>query len=437
MNLRRTAAAGLATVVFSATLAACGGGGGGEGTDGSESSPGTDSTPVTLKFQSLAFLPESQKATKKIVADFNQANPTIKVDLVQGSWDNVHDQLVTQFAGGTAPDVIHDESADMTGFAQGGYLADLSKTMDPAVKSTISPGVLDSVTVNDQLIAAPTLLQSYLVFANKKLLDQAGVKVPTGATMTWDQFQQMAQQVKAKTGKAGVGWGLKNPTASFLNLGMGFGAKYFEGSGKDAKISIGDPELEVPKRIAAMAADGSLDKTTVTQGGSDVLPAWYAGKFAMTVQGSYAAGSFVTDAPKGFEWVALPVLAGTVDASQAANPQTLSVSTDSKHVAQASKFIDFYLKAENLGAVAEGETLIPATKDAQDAVLAKTGGKNGWKEIMASGAGLKKAPFQSVDNYPQWKDQIATPAFQQFLAGKTDAAGLQKALTDGWTSVNR
>lgn len=100
-------------------------------------------------------------------------------------------------------------------------------------------------------------------------------------------------------------------------------------------------------------------------------------------------------------------------------------------------FIDYYMKAENLAGVAEGETLIPATKDAQAAVLSSTGGKNGWKEIMASGAQLQEAPFQTVDNYPQWKDQIATPAFQQFLAGKSDATALQKALTDGWATVNR
>ncbi len=143
----------------------------------------------------------------------------------------------------------------------------------------------------------------------------------------------------------------------------------------------------------------------------------------MTVQGSYAAGSFSADAPKGFEWVALPALAGSVDAAQAANPQTLSVSADSKNVEEASTFINFYMKAENLAAVAEGETLYPATKDAAAAVLQTTGGKDGWNEIIASGEALKKAPFQSVDNYPQWKDQIATPAFQQFLAGKLDAAG--------------
>jgi multiple sugar transport system substrate-binding protein len=400
MNHRRTAAAGFASLLF-ALLAACG---------GSSTPPSTDQGPVTVRFQSLAFLPDSQAATKKIVDDFNAANPDTKVDLVQGSWDNVHDQLVTQFAGGTAPDVIQDESADMTGFAQGGYLADLNATMDPAIKSSISPGVLDSVTVDGKLIAAPTVLQSYLVFANKKMLE---------------------------TGKPGVGWGLKSPTATFLNLALGFGGQYFAGTGKDATIKIGDPELEVPKRIAAMAAKGSLDKATVTQAGSDVLPAWYAGKFAMTVQGSYAAGSFGADAPDGFDWVTLPALAGSVDAAQAANPQTLSVSADSKNVEPASKFVDFYMKAENLAAVAEGETLYPATKDAQQAVIAKTGGENGWDQIVASGNALKKAPFQSVDNYPQWKDQIATPAFQQFLSGKTDATGLQKALTDGWATVNR
>ena len=95
------------------------------------------------------------------------------------------------------------------------------------------------------------------------------------------------------------------------------------------------------------------------------------------------------------------------------------------------------MNAQNLASIAEGETLYPATKDAQQAVITKTGGKDGWKQIVASGDALQKAPFQSVDNYPQWKDQIATPAFQQFLAGKTDAAGLQKALTDGWATVNR
>ena len=51
---------------------------------------------MTLKFQSLAFQKTTVAATKKIVADWNAANPNIQVEYVQGSWDSVHDQLVTQ-----------------------------------------------------------------------------------------------------------------------------------------------------------------------------------------------------------------------------------------------------------------------------------------------------------------------------------------------------
>ena len=54
------------------------------------------------------------------MAAWNEANPDIQVELLQGSWDNVHDQLVTQFAGGTAPDIIHDESADIIGVRRAG-----------------------------------------------------------------------------------------------------------------------------------------------------------------------------------------------------------------------------------------------------------------------------------------------------------------------------
>jgi hypothetical protein len=41
-----------------------------------------------------------------------------------------------------------------------------------------------------------------------------------------------------------------------------------------------------------------------------------------------------------------------------------------------------------------------------------------------------------VENYPKWKDQIATPALQEFLANKIDLAGLGKKLNDGWGQVN-
>ena len=94
------------------------------------------------------------------------------------------------------------------------------------------------------------------------------------------------------------------------------------------------------------------------------------------------------------------------------------------------------MKADNLAAVGQGDWLIPTTKAARDVIEKTTGGKDGWTQTLASGEELTKAPFQSVENYPKWKDQIATPALQEFLANKIDLAGLGKKLNDGWGQVN-
>lgn len=396
---------------------------------------GDSEGPVTLRFNSLAFQEPTIQATKQIVSDWNAEHPDIQVQYVQGSWDSVHDQLVTQLQTGKAADIIHNESADMSGFARQGYLADLEPYLSDEVKSAVPEGVWEAVTVDGEVIAAPTLLQSYLVFANTDLLDQVGVEIPTGETWSWDDFQAAAAQ--ATTDDAyGLGWGLSDPTATVTSLGMNFGATFFDGEGDDAEIAIGDAELELPERIHEMTyEDESVDPTSLTLSGSDVLPGFFAGKYAMTVQGSYVAQQMVQDAPKDFNWAVLPPLSAE-DATQAANPQTLSVPVESDHVEEAAQFINYFMEAQNLAAVAQGDWLIPASTTASDELAANTGGDDGWDQILHSGEYLTKAPFQSVTNYSQWKDQIATPALQKYLADEISLDDLQSELTDGWAQVN-
>ncbi len=422
---------GVAAVAASALLASC-------ATTGSGGSTGTQAPggKVSLRFQSLAFQAPTVTASKKIVADWNAAHPDIQVEYVQGSWDAVHDQLVTQFQGGTAPDIIHDESADITGFAKQGYLADLTPYLSAETRSAVDPGIWKTVTVDGKVVAAPTLLQSYVVFANTDLLKKAGVTVPTGSSWGWDDFRAAAKQASTGT-SAGLGWGLKQPTATVMSLGLNFDGTFFSTSGDKTTIKVGAAETQVPERIHQMAwTDNSLDRTSLTLGGSDVLTAFMAGKYAMTVGGNYAAQQLKEKAPSGFQWVVLPPLKGT-SAQQAANPQTMSVSAQSKNVKAAAQFVDYFMQAKNLASVAQGDWLIPTSGAARDAVAQATGGKDGWDQTLASGKELTQAPFQSVNAYPQWKDQIATPALQQYFSNKIDLEALRTQLTQGWSQVNR
>jgi multiple sugar transport system substrate-binding protein len=404
-----------------------------ESDDNSDS--GDSEGPVTLRFQSLAFQEPTIQASQDIVDAWNAENPDIQVEYVQGSWDSVHDQLVTQLQTGKAPDIIHDESADISGFARQGYLADLSPYLSDEVQSAVPEGIWEAVTVEDQIVAAPTLLQSYMVFANTDLLEQAGIEIPTGETWSWDDFQAAAAQATTED-HYGVGWGLAEPTATVTSLGMNFGAEFFEGEGDDAEITVGDAELELPERVHEMTYDDqSLDPTSLTLSGSDLVPGFLNGKYAMTVQGSYVAQLMVQDAPKDFNWAVMPPLSAD-SAAQAANPQTLSVPAESPHVEEAAEFINFFMAAQNLAKVAQGDWLIPASSDASEELAAMTGGDNGWEQILDSGQHLTKAPFQSVTSYPQWEDQIAMPALQKYLADEISVEELQAELTDGWSQVS-
>ncbi len=406
-------------------LAACGSGDAG------------DDGPVTLKFQALSDQPAAIAATESIVEDWNTANPDVQVEIVPAGWDGVYDKLITQFNGGAAPDIIHYEAASIVSFARDGYLADLTDLMSDERRADIPQGILDSVTVDDQVVAYPTELQSYVVFANRTLLEDAGVEVPTGDTMTWDELREIAQAT-TKGDVYGLGWGLSSPTAAFMSLAPGFGGTYITGTGEDADLTVGAGEMALPELVHAMAYD---DKTilpvTMTQSGSEAIASFYAGQTAMTVQGSYQAANIAKDAPEDFDWVALPPLAGPEGPQQAANPQTLSVNIDSEHVEESAEFIEFFTQTDHLAALNEADALIPATTSAQEAMTAKLGDENGWSTILASGQNFTAAPYLFADSYAQWKDTVATPAYQRYLAQETDEAELADQLTSGWDEITQ
>ena len=80
----------------------------------------------------------------------------------------------------------------------------------------------------------------------------------------------------------------------------------------------------------------------------------------------------------------------------------------------------------------QADALIPASKTAREQILTATGGKDGWAMTLKSGESLTSAPYLKATNYAQWKDTVATPAFQKYLTGQIDEATLTSELEAGW-----
>lgn len=429
MKLRSYTAVG-AVMAATVVLAGCGSQAGGGST------PTGSATSGDITYEYFNNQPAAITATKQIVADFEKKYPKIKVTLEVAPADSLQQKLQTQYAGGVAPDVIQNDSpGDTLQYAP--YLADLSKLLPQSYISDIPSSVRSGLMENGKLLGVPTEQQTYVVFANKDILQKDGVSIPTGSTMTWDTFESIAKQTTTK-GVSGLAWGLQQPASNFTAFGLGFGAKFFTSSAEStAKATFGTNELQVPQRVKAMIDDGYVDKTSVTESTSDALPTFYAGKAAMTIAGSYQIANIESQAPKGFPWIVLPALAGTEGSQQMSAPITLSITAASKNTKAAATFVEFYQSAKNLAKINIADGEIPATTTALKEALKETAGENGWAEVLASGQNLVNPTFNTFTKYEDWKTTVANPAYQKYLAGQLDDTGLSKALESGWASVSQ
>ncbi|MFD0024052.1 ABC transporter substrate-binding protein [Streptomyces sp. NPDC058382] len=418
----RTAAA--AATALALLLTGCGGGGG-----------RTDGT-VRLRFQSLAWQKESVDANRQLVEEWNASHPDVQVQYVQGSWDSVHDQLLTSFEGDEAPDVIHDASDDLADFAYGGYLADLRTLLPDRLTQDIPQRSWSTSTFDGGVYGVPFLQEPRVLIANTKILKASGVRVPTPERpWSWPEFRRITKELTGK-GRYGIAWPLKEPVSVTLNLGLSAGGELFH-RGADGKVTLAmdEGDLVVPGTIHDQVdTDHSAARTALGMGGGDTLPGLFGGKYAMVPLGFSYRQQVVEQAPKGFEWSVLPAPAGSGGLAQGVSPQTLSVAEDSPHKKEAAEFIDFLLRPANMVRLAKGDWMLPTGRKALADPSLHTADR-GWATGVALAGALRSAPAQSVRGYPEWKDKVATPAFQEYYSGAIGVAELRKRLVDDGNRV--
>ncbi|MEW2264998.1 ABC transporter substrate-binding protein [Streptomyces sp. NPDC047853] len=386
---------------------------------------------VTLRFQSLAWQEESVAATKELVREWNATHPDVRVEYVQGSWDSVHDQLLTSFEGGEAPDVIHDASDDLADFAYGGYLADLSDLLPERLEADIPRRTWETVTFGDGVYGVPFLQEPRVLIANADLLRESGVRIPTPERpWTWPEFRRVTKQLSGD-GRYGVAWPLKEPVSATLNLSLSTGGQLFH-RGADGKVTVRFEEADqvVPRTVRDQVnTDHSASATTLGSGGSDTLPGFFAGKYAMVPLGFAYRQQIEQQAPDGFDWQVLPAPAGAEGLDQGVSPQTLSIAEDSPHKEEAAAFVDFLLQPDNMVRLALGDWMLPTGTEALKDPALHTA-EHGWATGTALAAHLRPAPAQSVRGYPEWKDKVATPALQEYYSGAIGLGELRGRLED-------
>ena len=164
----------LSITVFSIGLIGC--------SSGTSSSSATQKGTVTLTLWHIWDTSSDGNTApfKKAVADFEAENPNIKLNVLGQNSNNYTQKLQIALAANQGPDIIYTEGlGTMKPFVDGGKFQALDSYIAKAgIKDKLIPGALDNFTINNKVYSLPTTISIGMLYCNKDLFKQYGVKLP-------------------------------------------------------------------------------------------------------------------------------------------------------------------------------------------------------------------------------------------------------------------
>jgi multiple sugar transport system substrate-binding protein len=290
----------------------------------------------TIQFATQGLGSEGD-ATNKVVADFEKANPSIKVTILNlsPSANTAYQQLTQRFiAGSSTPDVVTADVIWPATFAKSGWIMPVN-SFNPNT-ANFFPGQVQAGTYNGKLYGVPWFINAEGVYYRTDLITNAP-KTPdelTAAAKT-----AMSKDPTIKIGLAYEGAKYEGVVTSFLNFAGGFGG------------SLDLNHLNTTQNVQALtymrdviySQKISPQSVTAWQE-SDVQQAYMGGQaaFAMNWPYIYSLAEASGSALKGKTgWIPFP--AGTKTPKAALGGDSLVINAKSQNSSAAWKFIQFLL----------------------------------------------------------------------------------------------
>lgn len=225
---------------------------------------------------------------KNVVAAFEKAHPTIKIDYQSVPFDDLNASIEAQVSSkdGT-PDVYWADEPRMAALTARGFTTDLSSQFSQFAERWDKTAV-EAVTVDGRLQAVPIATSTMMLFYNKDLLDKAGVGAPSGdpdSRITWEQLESDALKAVKAGAPNGILMGQFDRYFQLEPLAVGLGGS--KGATGDDNLT---PDIASDAWVKAMDWYGSIFKSGAAPRGtaSDQSDATFAaGKSAYFIQGPW------------------------------------------------------------------------------------------------------------------------------------------------------
>jgi raffinose/stachyose/melibiose transport system substrate-binding protein len=170
MRARKLLAASVALAIGGLGIAACG-----------DDDSGDGSGKVTMSFWHNATTGDGKAFWEKTVADFQAANPNVKIEIQSIQNEDLDGKLQTALNSGDAPDVFMQRGGGkMAAMVKAGQLMDITASITDATKKVISAGSFKAQTIDNKVYAMPVAVLPGGFFYSKDQFAKAGItQTPT------------------------------------------------------------------------------------------------------------------------------------------------------------------------------------------------------------------------------------------------------------------
>jgi raffinose/stachyose/melibiose transport system substrate-binding protein len=332
-------------------------------------SGGTNAASSGGGSKTLTLASVDQGSVEDVVKAFEAANPGVKVNFTTAGADQYQQQIRTQLASGTAPDVMsvwpgNGNPGATYVLAKPGYLMDLSGR---PWASKLPTAVQSVAQYNNKTYTAIFGLNGIGAVYNQQALDKAGLTPPT----TWTQLLSFCKAAAAK-GTPAFALGIQDNWVTQLVL-YGLVATMVYGTNKDfdKRMQAGQATFANSPWTAAMAKylemnqNGCFQKNPLGTNYEASQDLAATGKTLGLVQGNWVvallkqknpSGTFVlkplpaTDDPNGF---LMPAAAGA----------GYGVNAKAKSKDLAVKFVDYVMSPAGMSVFNKKQGSLPSLAD--------------------------------------------------------------------------
>jgi len=392
---------------------------------GCSSSKSSSSTAGKVKLEVFSTKPENKTLYQKMINDFQIKNPNIQI--VLNAPPDAGTVLKTRLTKNDMPDVLSMGGDNLYGeLATNGILLDLSsESFMSNIQTAYIDQMKDLLTNGDiKSYGVPYATNADGVLYNKEKFTKLGLEIPK----TWDEFITLSQKVKA-SGETPFYLTLKDAWTGmcFWNVLAGdIPSKTFLADRKADKTTFAGTHSEVADKMLEIIKYGQKD--IYGMGYNDGNTAFAQGKSVMYLQGNWA----IADIKKANPTMKLGMfpLPATNDASKnkivSGVDVLLAVTKNSKHPAEAKKFIEYMLQKENAQTYITDQFAFSAVKD----VVQKDESVTDLTESFKSG---------EIGSFPDhyYPTGLDTSSILQGFLSKKDKAVFLKQLDTEYNKNNK